>query len=196
VAKLNAAGTALVYATYLGGSRTDYGFSLAVDAAGSAYVTGLTDSLDFPMAGSPLQGTFGGVFDAFVAKIGMDILPPEISIAATPDTLWPPNGKLVPVTVSGTITDKDSNVDAITATYDVKDEYGLIQPSGQITTLDASGRYSFRIQLQASRNGNDRDGRRYTITVRAVDDEGNAGSATAIVIVPHDQGQGGSLTAR
>jgi hypothetical protein len=125
-----------------------------------------------------------------------DTTPPAITIAATPDILWPPNGKLIPVTVSGTITDKDSNVDAITATYEVKDEYGLIQPSGQITTLDASGHYSFRIQLQASRNGNDADGRQYTITVRAVDDEGNAGSAPAIVIVPHDQGQGRSSAAR
>jgi hypothetical protein len=125
-----------------------------------------------------------------------DTTPPAITITATPDTLWPPNGKLVPVTVSGTITDKGSNVDAITAIFEVKDEYGLIQPSGHITTLDASGRYSFRIQLQASRNGNDRDGRQYTITVRAVDDEGNEGSARAIVRVPHDLGQGQSSAAR
>jgi hypothetical protein len=123
-----------------------------------------------------------------------DVTPPVITITTTPDTLWPPNGKMVPVTIAGTITDAGSGVD--TATYAVTDEYGLIQPSGQITTLDASGRYSFTIRLQASRNGNDRDGRQYTITVRAVDDEGNAGSAPAIVIVPHDQGQGGSLTAR
>jgi hypothetical protein len=126
-----------------------------------------------------------------------DTTPPMVTIVSvTPDTLWPPNSKLVPVTVSGTITDKDSNVDAITATYEVKDEYGLIQPSGQITTLDASGRYSFRIHLQASRHGNDRDGRQYTITVRAVDDESNEGSADTIVTVPHDQGQGRSLAAR
>ena len=123
-----------------------------------------------------------------------DVTPPAITITATPDTLWPPNGKLVPVTIVATITDAGSGVD--TATYAVKDEYGLIQPSGQITTLDASGRYSFRIQLQASRNGNDRDGRQYTITVRAVDDEGNEGSATAIVTVPHDLGQGRSSAAR
>ena len=120
-----------------------------------------------------------------------------ITVSATPKTLWPPNGQMVPVTISGTITDTDSSVDPNTPpAYAVKDEYGLIQPSGQITTLDASGRYSFTIQLQASRNGSDRDGRHYTITVRAVDDEGNEGSATAIVTVPHDLGQGRSSAAR
>jgi hypothetical protein len=120
---------------------------------------------------------------------------PAITIAATPDTLWPPNGKLVPVTVSGTITDKDSNVDAITATYQVKDESGLIQPSGAVS-VRLDGHYTFTIDLEASRKGNDPDGRQYTITVRAVDDEGNEGSATAIVTVPHDLGQGRSSAAR
>jgi hypothetical protein len=130
-------------------------------------------------------------FPTTVMVIGQaeDVTPPMISVSATPKTLWPPNGRLVTVTVSGTITDTGSGVAPHTEIYAVTDEYGLIQPSGHFTLLDASGRYSFTIQLQASRNGNDRDGRQYTITVHAVDDEGNAGSATAIVTVPHDQGQ-------
>jgi hypothetical protein len=74
------------------------------------------------------------------------------------------------------------------AAYEVKDEYGLIQPRGYFTILDASGRYSFTIQRQASRQGNDRDGRHYTITVIAQDTTGNKGSASTVVIVPHDQG--------
>jgi hypothetical protein len=109
-----------------------------------------------------------------------------ITVSANPTTLWPPNGKMVPVIISGTITDLESGVNASTAIFEVKDEYGLIQPSGQITTLDASGRYSFRIQLQASRNGNDADGRQYTITVSAQDNEGNQGSKSTVVTVPHD----------
>ena len=46
--KLNAAGTALAYSTYLGGSGDDCGNGIAVDGAGSAYVTGDTASTDFP----------------------------------------------------------------------------------------------------------------------------------------------------
>ena len=67
--KLNADGSTLVYATYLGGSGTDVGHFVTVDAAGSAYITGLTNSTDFPMA-RPLQSAFrGGRNDAIVAKV-------------------------------------------------------------------------------------------------------------------------------
>ncbi len=67
VTKFNAAGSALVYSTYLGGSGNERGFGIAVDTGGSAYVTGLTDSTNFPTA-SPLQAALGGFVDAFVTK--------------------------------------------------------------------------------------------------------------------------------
>ncbi len=70
VAKINAAGSALVYSTYLGGSGSDFGEGIAVDSSGNAYVTGLTGSTNFPGASSSLiQSAFGGGDDAFVAKI-------------------------------------------------------------------------------------------------------------------------------
>jgi hypothetical protein len=118
----------------------------------------------------------------------VDTTPPLITILAAPRTLWPPNGKMVPVTISGTITDSESGVDTSTAAYAVTDEYGSIQPSGTVT-LGTNGSYSFTIQLQASRNGNDKDGRQYIITVDAQDDAGNKGSAATGVVVPHDQGK-------
>src|SRR6266571_2575725 len=74
VSKLNSTGSALLYSTYLGGSGGDYGLSIVVDAAGSAYVAGLTDSPNFPTA-SPLQAANGGGGDAFVAKIAQVTLP-------------------------------------------------------------------------------------------------------------------------
>jgi hypothetical protein len=72
VAKLNAAGDALVYSTYLGGSSYDQGSGITVDAAGNAYVIGFTQSTDFPTA-NPLQPNCGacatGGNNAFVAKL-------------------------------------------------------------------------------------------------------------------------------
>jgi hypothetical protein len=113
--------------------------------------------------------------------------PPVITLSTTPTSLWPPNGRIVPVTVSGTITDTVAcAVNAKSAAYAVTDEYNRVQPSGGIT-LGAGGSYSFTIPLQASRLGKDLDGRQYTITVRATDNAGDAGSASAVVIVPHDQ---------
>ncbi len=70
VTKINAAGSALVYSTYLGGNRGDEGFGIAVDSSGNAYVTGDTDSTDFPGASSsPIQSALGGGLDAFVTKL-------------------------------------------------------------------------------------------------------------------------------
>ncbi|MGH9720011.1 MAG: SBBP repeat-containing protein, partial [Bryobacteraceae bacterium] len=68
VVKLNATGTAVLWATYLGGSGDDRGFSIAVDGAGSAYVAGWTQSANFPTK-TPKQASSGGGRDAFVAKL-------------------------------------------------------------------------------------------------------------------------------
>jgi len=68
VAKINAAGSALVYSTYLGGSGWDEGFGIAADGAGNAYVTGYTYSTNFPTANA-MQATFSGSGDVFVTKI-------------------------------------------------------------------------------------------------------------------------------
>ena len=69
VTKLNAAGSALEYSTFLGGSIWDQGNGIAVDAAGNAFVTGRTHSNDFPTTGGAPQTVFGGDFDAFVTKL-------------------------------------------------------------------------------------------------------------------------------
>ncbi|MGA9769668.1 MAG: SBBP repeat-containing protein [Blastocatellia bacterium] len=68
VTKLNATGTALVYSTYLGGNDAEFGFDIAVDAMGNAYVTGDTFSDDFPTV-NPIQSTNAGADDAFITKL-------------------------------------------------------------------------------------------------------------------------------
>jgi hypothetical protein len=69
VTKLNAAGNALVYSTYLGGGGDDRCNKIAVDSSGNAYVAGETTSTNFPTANA-FQATYGGgLSDAFVAKL-------------------------------------------------------------------------------------------------------------------------------
>ncbi len=115
-----------------------------------------------------------------------DTTPPVITVSANPAKLWPPNSRLVSVTVKGQIEDADSGVNPASAHFGVTDEYGEIQPSGGLT-LDSSGKYSFAVQLQASRHGGDPNGRQYRIAVSAEDMAGNKGSASAVVVCPHDQ---------
>jgi RHS repeat-associated protein len=70
LAKLTAAGSALVYSTYLGGSGDDVANGIAVNGSGNAYVTGLTQSTNFPTV-NPFQLTAGGGGDAFVAQVNV-----------------------------------------------------------------------------------------------------------------------------
>ncbi|MDD5544137.1 MAG: SBBP repeat-containing protein [Acidobacteriia bacterium] len=70
VTKLNAAGSALVYSTYLGGSGDDYGTGIAVDSDNNAFVTGFTTSSNFSTTVGAYQASkAGGYYDSFVAKL-------------------------------------------------------------------------------------------------------------------------------
>ena len=71
VAKVNAAGTALVYCGYIGGSGDESGFAVAVDSSGNAYVAGDTSSTQatFPVSVGPDLTYNLGTTDAYVAKV-------------------------------------------------------------------------------------------------------------------------------
>ena len=80
VAKLNPAGTAMLYATYIGGSGDDFATSLAIDATGNAYIVGATQSANFPTSANAPYKTYKGFTpaddngfynpgDGFVAKL-------------------------------------------------------------------------------------------------------------------------------
>ncbi len=71
VTKIDPAGTVL-FSTFLGGTGSENGFGVAVDASGNPYATGFTTSTDFPTAGTPFQSTFGGNHDAYVTKYNAD----------------------------------------------------------------------------------------------------------------------------
>jgi hypothetical protein len=81
--KLNPSGSALVYSTYLGGSVDEGGLGIAVDSSGNAYLAGYTDSTNFPITNGAFQPTFGGVLDAFVAKIAK----PSVRVTLAPPKL-------------------------------------------------------------------------------------------------------------
>ena len=68
VTELNPAGFP-IYSTYLGGAANDYGYGIAVDFNGSAYVTGSTNSADFPLVGCVVCAFAGGASDAFVTQL-------------------------------------------------------------------------------------------------------------------------------
>lgn len=71
VFKLNPNGDRLLYSTYFGGNSVDRGRALAVDGAGSVYVTGVTASTDFPLHDA-WQSASGGTLDAFVLRLAPD----------------------------------------------------------------------------------------------------------------------------
>jgi hypothetical protein len=103
-------------------------------------------------------------------------------------TRWPPNGGMTPVLFSGAVTDTLSGVDRASVRFVVTDEYGIVEPRGNVT-IAANGTYSFVVPLEASRLGGDKDGRLYTIAVTGQDSAGNQVSRSTTVTVPHDKGK-------
>lgn len=76
VAAINPTGTALLYSSFLGGNGYDEGHGIVVDSSGTAYVTGETSSLNFPVTANAFQTTYGGgERDVFVTKIRLNTAP-------------------------------------------------------------------------------------------------------------------------
>ena len=114
--------------------------------------------------------------------------PLAVSAVARPNVLWPPNHKLVPVVVTGHVSDNLSRIEHV-VTYQVVDEYREVQPGGS-AVVNARGNYRFVVDLQSSRLGQDKNGRQYVVLVTARDVAGNYARASSGVLVPHDMGHG------
>jgi len=69
VAKVDPTGSGLTYSTYLGGTAADVGYDIVTDAAGNAYVTGYTNSTNFPTTTTAFQTASSGSLDVFAAKV-------------------------------------------------------------------------------------------------------------------------------
>jgi len=104
---------------------------------------------------------------------------PEVTVSASPTLLWPPNKQLVPVTVDGNVVTFGSDVKDVTVS--VADEYGKYNLQGL--------KFGDTVWLEAWRDGNDKDGRIYTITAVITDSAGNTTTRAITVTVPHDVGR-------
>jgi probable HAF family extracellular repeat protein len=117
----------------------------------------------------------------------VDNTPPEISVSVSPDTLWPPNHKMVPVVLEVDATDNcDSEpvcqITSVTSNEPINGTGdGNTAPDWEITG-------NFTVNLRAERSGKG-GGREYTITVECTDASGNSSTYTEKVIVPHDKGK-------
>jgi hypothetical protein len=118
----------------------------------------------------------------------VDTTPPTLSATSDTSVLWPLTGKLKSVTITGLAADEGSGVAETVGSFEVIDEYGLVQPRGTFK-VSSAGTFTFTVELEVSRLGTDKDGRRYTIGVTVRDRAGNAASTSVIVMVPHDQGK-------
>jgi uncharacterized lipoprotein YddW (UPF0748 family) len=112
---------------------------------------------------------------------------PQSSLSVDPAAIWPPNHQFVTVTLSGTSSDVGTGLDQIAIR--VHDEYGQVEPI--VGNVDGSGsgelNWMRSFELEAARDGNDRDGRTYTIEVTTTDRACNSSTSSILVIVPHDQ---------
>jgi YVTN family beta-propeller protein len=100
VAKLNAAGSGLVYGTYLGGDYGESGYALTADGTGHAYVTGYTSSPNFPITAGAFDTSRSAGDDVFVSKFFTGNTPAEPEPTPTPSI---PAHNCAPTTL-GTIT--------------------------------------------------------------------------------------------
>jgi hypothetical protein len=124
--EIDPTGSIQLFSTYLGGNGNDYPTGIALDAFGSMYVVGYTDSSDFPVTAAALQNTLGGNNDAFVAKIGtanapaVAISPSLVQFSIRPvGSVSQPNTSLLrnmgssaltisSITISGDFSEKDT----------------------------------------------------------------------------------------
>ena len=116
------------------------------------------------------------------------IAPVIVSVSANPKVLWPPNHKMIPVTVKAKVTDACGPT-----TWEI-----LSVTSNQAVDAKGSGNTSpdwkitgdHTVSLRAERTGKDKGGRIYTITLQATDEAGNTSETSAVrVTVPHNQGK-------
>jgi len=158
---------------------------MGVDARGDIYLAGWTYSADFPTVNAvqPEHGggptTEFGEIDAIAVRISFGGAPPDCSAATpSPSLIWPPNGKMIPVSILG-VTDPEGDPVTLKVTGITQDEPGAA----------FSGIGSSVAQVRAERDGKG-DGRVYRISFEGADPSGATCAGEVMVCVPHDARSG------
>ncbi|HEV3217312.1 MAG TPA: Ig-like domain-containing protein, partial [Vicinamibacterales bacterium] len=150
VTRLDATGSARLYSTYLGGSDSDFGQGIALDGAGSAYVTGQTFSTNFPTTAGAFQTAHApdsGNVDAFVAKIEFVRPPATLTLAPAAAINVVHTQHCVTATVQDALGNPTPGIEvhfSVTGTT----------TTGGVVTTDRSGRATF-CYIGATRAGAD-----------------------------------------
>lgn len=127
----------------------------------------------------------GNIETAGSTTIKIDKTAPVANLSASPSRIWPPNGRPIQVTLSGTGSDATSGLGEVS--YVVTDEYGTQLAISPRTLSGAAANWAETLTVEAWRNGNDRDGRLYRVTATVKDSAGNTTQTTVDIIVEHDR---------
>jgi hypothetical protein len=120
VAKVKADGSGLLWAGYIGGSGSDFGFGIAVDHAGNAYLAGRasSDQTSFPVTVGPDTSFNGGETDAFVVKVGSSLLVSvDLKPQSNPNCVNPQSRGVVSVAIFGSSTFGVASIDRSTLVF-------------------------------------------------------------------------------
>lgn len=113
---------------------------------------------------------------------------PDVVIYSTsPKVIWPPDHSMEEVTITGTIS-MSPGCALLEVGYSIEDEYGVYTGVGGFS-VNERGEFTVQIPVEAWRNGQDKDGRVYNITLFARNGVGIGTSEVFEAIVPHDKGK-------
>jgi hypothetical protein len=185
------AGSRAPVANSFGWNNTDVTVSFAcadslsgIDTCGPSPQIVTSEGLNQSRTGTAVD-LAGNSATAVVGNLNIDKTPPSISCTADPSVLWPPNNKLVSVTVSVSLSDSLSGTAGFTLVSATSNE-----PDSGLGDIQgfAAGTASTSGQLRAQRLGSG-NGRVYTLKYSGTDRAGNSATCSTTVSVPHDQGQ-------
>jgi uncharacterized lipoprotein YddW (UPF0748 family) len=173
--------------TAVTGATDGNGFYGAVDLATGTYAVTVTPTGAPPWTAACRAEVAAG--QVATLDLTIDRAVPALTVTVDPSVLWPPNQKLVTVTISGLATDVGTGIDSVHLR--IIDEYGRVEPA--IAPLAGQGaptlQWKVGVNLDPFRHGKDADGRVYTIEATVTDRACQEATATAQVLVPHDGGR-------